>query len=126
MKTLLLILIMIFFSCNNSNKNEIKKKEIIKKNLEPFFISDKIDHYYLNISDFSVYDILRKKVIVDDQIKLSGLLSGNYPKSILEPNFESDLLKFHFIKTELTKEKKIEIEEVFTDHNILLWGNIKI
>ena len=119
MKRLLLILIVIFVSCNNSNKTEIKKEEVVKKDLEPFFIADKIDYYYLDISDFSVYDILRKKRIVDDQIKLSSLLSGNYPQTISEPNFESDLLKFNFVKTELTQEKKKEVEAIFTQNDSL-------
>ena len=119
MKRLLLILIVIFFGCNNSSKTEIKKKEVIKKELKPFYISDKIDHYYLDISDFSVYDIIRKDTIVKDQIKLSNLLAGNYPKTIAEPNFESDLLKFHFVKTELTKEKKKEVENIFIQNDSL-------
>ena len=108
MKKLSLILIVVFVGCNNAIKTEIIEKEVIKKELKPFFVSDKIDHYYLDISDFKVYDILRKKVIVDDQIKLSNLLSGNYPQTISEPNFEYDLLKFHFVKTELNKEKQKE------------------
>jgi hypothetical protein len=118
MKRLLLILILIFVSCDKSNKTEIRK-EFIKKNLKSFYISDKIDHYYLDISDFSVYDILRKNIIVDDQIKLSGLLSGNYPQTISEPNLESDLLKFHFLKTELTEEKKKKVEAIFTQNDSL-------
>lgn len=42
------------------------------------------------------------------------ILSGYYPDSVSRPNFESDLLSYSFIKTELSKEKKKEVEKIFT------------
>jgi len=42
------------------------------------------------------------------------ILSGYYPDSISRQNFESDLLRYTFVKTELNKEKKKEVETIFT------------
>lgn len=124
MKRLLLILIVILVSCNNTNKTVVKKEKVVddfhdverieRKEYKPFFSSDKIDHYYLKISDNSILKVLGGDTIVKDQKKLSMILSGYYPDSISRPNFESDLLLNNFVKTELSKQKKREVEQIFT------------
>lgn len=124
MKKLLLILILVFVCCNNSNKTVVKKEKVVddfhavewieRKEFKPFFTSDKIDHYYLKISDNSLLNVLKGDTIVKDQKKLSMILSGYYPDSISRPNFESDLLRYTFIKTELSKEKRKDVEKIFT------------
>ncbi|MBP4139487.1 hypothetical protein [Flavobacterium geliluteum] len=124
MKRLLLILIVIFISCKDSDKIVVKKEKVVddfhdvewieRKEFKPFFTSDKIDHYYLKISDNSLLNVLKGDTIVKDQRKLSMILSGYYPDSISRPNFEYDLLRYNFVKTELSNEKKKEVEKIFT------------
>lgn len=126
MKRLLLILIVIFVSCNNSNKTVVKKEKekvvddfhevewIERKEFKPFFTSDKIDHYYLNISDDNVLKILGGDTIVNNRKRLSMILANYYPDSISQPHFEDDLIKYNFVKTELSQRKKKEVEGIFT------------
>ncbi|MWB93784.1 hypothetical protein GON26_05390 [Flavobacterium sp. GA093] len=124
MKRLLLLLVVIFISCKDSNKTVEKKEKAVddvhevvrieRNEFKTFFIADKIDHYYLKISDNSLLNILKGDTIVKDQKKLSMILSGYYPDSISRPNFESDLIKYTFVKTELNKKKKREVEKIFT------------
>lgn len=40
-------MVILISSCNNSKKAEVENLKVVKKELRPFFDSDKIDHYYL-------------------------------------------------------------------------------
>ncbi|MCC9071566.1 hypothetical protein LNQ49_08240 [Flavobacterium sp. F-65] len=114
MKKYFLLLILTIISCNHS-----KEKRTPKKELEKFFESDKIDHYYLDISEDKIINILCIKNKTKDEKELGGLLASHYPDSISEPDFELKLKKFHFIKKELSEKKKKEVETVFSQKDSL-------
>ncbi len=119
MKKYYLLLILTIISCNNSTKVIPKEDIASKKELKKFYDSDKIDHYYLDISEDKIIDILCIKNGTKDEKNLGQLLAGHYPDSISEPNFESDLKKFHFVKQELNGEKKKEVENIFSQKDSL-------
>lgn len=49
-KYIFILIVVIISSCNNSKKSEVADTKVVKKELKPFFDSDKIDHYYLDSS----------------------------------------------------------------------------
>lgn len=113
-----LFLILVITSCNelNTKKDNLKiteEKSTSKKELEKFYDSDKIEHFYLDISEEKVIFLLRKENKNTDLNNLVELLTSNYPTTISEPNFEDELLKNKFIKTELSEIKKKEIDNIF-------------
>lgn len=114
-----LFLFLIISACNKpkaENTLNEKHSSIAKKELKKFYNCDKIDHYYLNISDNKAVEILRKDNKTKDELALAMLLNTtSYPKSLSEPNFESTLKKFKFVKTELNKKKKQEVENIFSE-----------
>ena len=114
-----LFLLLLVISCNNTNvKKEhiaiVKEKITTKKELKKFYDSDKIEHFYLDISEENVDKMLRKRNRNEDQNNLIGLLCSFYPKTISEPNFEANLVKYKFVKTELKEKKRKEVEDIFT------------
>ncbi|KIA99275.1 hypothetical protein OA93_06505 [Flavobacterium sp. KMS] len=120
MKKYYLLLILTIISCNNSTKVIPKENIAQKKELKKFYESDKIDHYYLDISEDAFFSLMKKENKTQDDKSLAQLLvASNYPNSISQPNFESDLKKFHFAKHELNKEKKKEIENIFSQQDSL-------
>ncbi|KFF17327.1 hypothetical protein B0A62_09685 [Flavobacterium hydatis] len=119
MKKYYLLLILTIISCNNSTKVIPKENIAQKKELKKFYESDKIDHYYLDISEDIFFDPIRIKSKNEDTIKLNKILMYSYPDSVSEPNFELNLKKFHFIKHELSKEKKKEVENIFSQQDSL-------
>ena len=50
-KHIFILIVIIFSSCNNSKKTDIASQKNVKKELRPFFNSDKIDHYYLEFPE---------------------------------------------------------------------------
>jgi hypothetical protein len=112
-------LFLIIASCNKINPKKENlairaEKSTAKKELKKFYDSDKIEHFYLNISEEKVIELLRNKNKNSDQNNLTDLLVGHYPKTISEPNFEAKLAKNKFIKTELSEIKKKEVENIFS------------
>ena len=114
-----LFLFLIISACNKAKpkaENTLKEKQssIAKKELKKFYDSDRIEHYYLDISEEKVDKMLDVKNRSIDQNNLIGLLISHYPDSISEPKFEENLLKYKFVKTELNGKKKSEVENIFT------------
>jgi hypothetical protein len=115
-----IFLVLIVVSCNkiNSEKENLQtRKENLtaKRELKKFYDSNKIEHYYLDISEEKVMKIAKIKNRNRDQNNLIGLLVSHYPDSISEPNFESNLIKYKFTKTELKGAKKKEVENIFSE-----------
>ena len=103
----------------NATEKLIKKKSNVKKELKKFYECDKIEHFYLNVSEEKVMKLLRNKNKTTNETILQKLLVSNFPESITEPNFESILLENKFIKTELNKIKKSEVENIFSQKDSL-------
>ncbi|RKS21763.1 hypothetical protein CLV94_2398 [Flavobacterium endophyticum] len=114
-----LFLFLIIISCNKATqKDNIQAaKPASKKELKKFYDSDKIEHFYLNISEDSILNLLKLKNENKDQKKLRQLLVSDYPDSVSEPNFETDLVKYKFTKTELSELKKKEVEKIFSQQD---------
>jgi hypothetical protein len=65
-KYLFILIVIIISSCNDSKKVEVIEKKVVKKELRPFFDSDKIDHYHVDytlekIIDFELENLKSKK-----------------------------------------------------------------
>jgi hypothetical protein len=115
-----LFLFLIVTSCNKTTPKKenlavIKESSTAKRELKKFYDCDKIEHFYLDISEEKVMKLAKIKNRNKDQNNLIGLLVSHYPDSISEPNFEANLLKYKFIKTELSEIKKTEVENIFSE-----------
>jgi ABC-type transporter MlaC component len=112
------IVIIIAFSCNNSEKLKNNEEKVVKKKLRPFFDSDKIDHYCLGSSDFEhlsnddAKEVERKK-------EFSSFFYGYYPDSIPKQDFEKLLLKYQYKKSNLSIKQEKRIENVFSEKDSL-------
>jgi len=96
------------------NNSSTRGVEFVKNSLHrKFFNSDKIEHYYLDISEDAAIDLDQKKT--HDSKILASLLMSGYPKTLVEPNLEKNLKKFKFVKTILSPQKKTEVENIFSE-----------
>lgn len=121
MKKYIFILIVVIISgCNNSRKTDVANQKVVKKELKPFFDSDKMDHYYLNpierkfehTSNDDAGQIEKKK-------EFSSFFYGNYPKTIPKQDFEKLLLKYKYKKSNLSIKQEKRIESVFSEKDSL-------
>lgn len=84
-----ILMVVLISSCNNSKKAEVENLKVVKKELRPFFDSDKIDHYYLEFSkrgfEHSVGENARE---IEKKKEFSHFFYGNYPDSIPKKSFE--------------------------------------
>ena len=120
-KYIFILIVIIISSCNNSKKadTEIQKKE--KKELRPFFDSDKIDHYYLDISEREFEYFASDNTTQKEKKKeFSNLFMGYYPDSIPKKNFENLLLKYKYKKSNLSLKQEKEIKNVFSEKDSLM------
>jgi len=119
-KYIFIITAIIISSCNNSNKVEVASKKAVKKELKPFFDSDKIDHYYLDFSkrefEHSSNDNTAQK---EKKKEFSGFFYGHYPDSIPKKDFEKLLLKYEYKKSNLSIKQEKKIENVFSEKDSL-------
>lgn len=114
-----LFLFLIIISCNKTSPKkenlEFRKENLTpKKELKKFYDADEIEHFYLNISEEKIMELFEKRKRNPERDKLKSLLVSHYPNSISEPNFEADLTKFKFVKTQLSEIKKKEVENIFS------------
>ncbi|MFT3796549.1 hypothetical protein [Flavobacterium sp.] len=129
------LLLLVIFSCQQSRKETTAQDEpnesysvednppieeaiFVKNSLHrKFFESDKIDHYYLDISEEDANDILAIENKSDNQKILASLLMSSYPEKIPDNDLESNLKKFKFIKTELNQKRKTQVENIFSEQD---------
>lgn len=106
-------------SCNNFKKADTASQKNIHKELRPFFDSDKIDHYYLDISEREFEYFLSDNTIQKEKKKeFSDLFMGYYPDSIPKKNSEELLLKYKYKKSNLSIKQEKEIENVFSEKDL--------
>ena len=119
-KYIFVLIVIVISSCNNSNKVEVASKKVLKKELRPFFDSDKIDHYYLDFSkrefEHSSNDNIAQK---EKKKEFSGFFYGYYPDSIPKKDFEKLLLKYEYKKSNLSIKQEKKIENVFSEKDSL-------
>lgn len=119
-KFIFIIAAIIISSCNNAKKTEVVATKVVKKELRPFFDSDKIDHYYLDFSkrefEHSSNDNTAQK---EKKKEFSGFFYGYYPDSIPKKDFEKLLLKYEYKKSNLSIKQEKKIENVFSEKDSL-------
>lgn len=113
-KYIFLLAIIVISSCNNS-KNEELKNTVAKKELRPFFDSDKIVHYYLNFSDDDFAKILMKENNTKMEKEFFDIYVHTFPDTIPQENFEKILLKHNYKKSSLTIKQQKDIQNVFSE-----------
>jgi len=135
MKKYILILSIILVSCHGPKNNKINNvsksnaKEVLgdidirKSQHRKFYNADKIEHYYLDISEDDARGYLTKKDRTNDDLILAKLLMFGYldpiSDSLSESNIEIKLKKFKFVKTTLTEAKKTQVENIFTENDTI-------
>ena len=118
-KYIFVLIVIVISSCNNSNKVEVASKKAIKKELRPFFDSDKIDHYYLNFSDHDFSKLIMKDINTEKETEFITLFVHHFPDTIPKENFEKILLKHNYKKSDLTIKQQKDIQNVFNEKDSL-------
>lgn len=114
-KYIFVLIVLVISSCNNSNKAEVASKKVVKKQLRPYFDSDKIDHYYLNFSDTDFTKLIRKDRNTEKEIEFITLFVHHFPDTIPKENFEKILLNHNYKKLDLTIKQQKDIQNVFSE-----------
>ncbi len=115
-----ILMIVLISSCNNSKKAEIENLKVVKKELRPFFDSDKIDHYYLEFSEDDFTKLIKKDNTTKKELEFTNLFIGYFPDTIPKENFEKTLLKHNYKKQNLSIKQQKEIENIFTEKDSLM------
>lgn len=80
-----------------------------------YFLFDKVDHYYINIDETTVWDILKKEKVTAKEKKRFDLLTGNTLQKLSDTIFLENIEKLDFKKTELPATKFRQIDEIFSE-----------
>jgi len=107
MKKFILIFSIVFISC--SRRAEFGNFK------ESYFKFDKVDRYFLNISDDSLSLMQDKEKLSENDKILIDLMLYNNPESISDKNFISNLEKIKLTKTEIDSEKYDELSQIFSE-----------
>ncbi|WP_129540122.1 hypothetical protein [Flavobacterium sp. 140616W15] len=115
-----ILMVVLISSCNNSKKAEVENLKVVKKELSPFFDSDKIDHYYLEFSKRGFEHLVGENAQeIEKKKEFSHFFYGNYPDSIPKKSFEKLLLKYKYKKSILSTKQEKEIQNVFSEKDSL-------
>ena len=107
-------------SCNHSQKvDKAENKKVVKKELRPFFDSDKVDHYYLDFSEDDFTKILMKEKNTKMEEEFFDIYVHTFPETIQQENFEKILLNHNYKKSNLSIKQEKEIENVFSEKDSL-------
>jgi hypothetical protein len=118
-KYIFIFIVVLVSSCNNSKKADVESKTV-KKELKPFFDSDKIDHYYLDFSEKQFEHVVGDNAAQQEKKKeFSNFFYGYYPETIPKKNFENLLLKYNYKKSNLSVKQQNEIENIFSEKDSL-------
>jgi hypothetical protein len=118
-KYIFILIVIVFWSCNDSKKVNLESQKVVKKELKPFFDSDKIDHYYLNFSDKDFFTLARKANNTKKEKEFIDIYEFDFPDTIPKENFEKILLNHKYKKSNLSLKQQKEIENVFSEKDSL-------
>jgi hypothetical protein len=118
-KYIFILIVIIISSCKNSNKAEVADEKVVKKELRPFFDSDKSDHYYLDFSDDEFTKILMKDNNTKKEKEFFDIYVHTFPDTIQQENFEKILLNHNYKKSNLSIKQQKNIENVFSEKDSL-------
>ncbi|RVT79693.1 hypothetical protein EOD40_00865 [Flavobacterium sufflavum] len=120
-KYIFILTVIVISSCNHTQKAEIKNtSKATKKELRPFFDSDKIAHYYLNFSEDEFTKFIRKDNRTKKEAEFSNLFTGYLPNTIPKEDFEKTLLNHNYKKSNLSIKQQNEIQDVFSEKDSLM------
>lgn len=115
-----ILIVIIFSSCNGSKKSDANNAKVVKKELRPFFDSDRIDHYYLDFSEEDFVKLTSKNPTTKKEKEFSNLYMGYYPDSIPKENFGKILLNHNYKKSNLSIRQEKDIQNVFSVKDSLM------
>ena len=119
--SIFMIIVFVISSCNHPKKEENKNtSKVTKKELRPFFNSNKIDHYYLNFSDDEFTKFISKDELTTKEEEFSDLFMGRFPDTIPKENFEKTLLNHNYKKKDLSTKQQNEIQNIFSEKDSLM------
>ncbi|MEN2414322.1 hypothetical protein [Flavobacterium mesophilum] len=118
-KFIFIITVIIALGCNNSKKSDANNEEVAKKELRPFFDADKVDHYYLDISEDIFFKLVRKKNKTEKEKELVNIYIHTFPDSIPKEDFERILLSHNYKKSNLSIKDEKSVENVFSEKDSL-------
>ena len=119
-KYIFVLIVVVISSCINSKKEEVESAKVVKKELRPFFDSDKVDHYYLNFSEDDFTKFTSKNPSTKKEKEFWDLYMGYYPDSIAKESFERILLNHNYKKSNLSIKQEKEIVNVFSTKDSLM------
>ncbi|WP_124020562.1 hypothetical protein [Flavobacterium tructae] len=114
-----ILIVIVFMSCNDSKKSNLEIQKVVKKELRPFFDSDRIDHYFVNYTLESIIDFEEKSKKSKKHQEFEDLFMGYFPDSIPKRDFEEILISHNYKKSNLTIKQQKEIENVFSQKDSL-------
>jgi hypothetical protein len=115
-----ILIVILFSSCNDSKKANLESQKVLKKELRPFFDSDKIDHYYLNFSDNDFTKLIRKETNTEKEKEFIDIYEFDFPDTIPQENFEKVLLSHKYKKMDLTIKQQKDVQDVFSAKDSLM------
>ncbi|WP_281634523.1 hypothetical protein [Flavobacterium luteolum] len=118
-KFIFLITAVLVLSCNNSKKENFENAKVAKRELRPFFDSDHISHYYLDISDDNFFKLVRKENKTDKEKELINIYIHTFPDNIPKVDFEKILLSHNYKKSNLSIKDEKRIENIFSEKDSL-------
>ncbi|TDW49981.1 hypothetical protein EV144_102412 [Flavobacterium sp. 270] len=118
-KCILIITSILLLSCNHAAKKEGDNEKVAKKELKPFFDSDKIEHYYLNFSEDDFFKLARKEKLSKKEKEFLGIFEFSFPDSIPNEDFEKILLSHNYKKSKLSSKQEKAIKNIFSEKDSL-------
>lgn len=118
-KVIFIITAIVLLSCNNSKKSDVDNEKVLKKELRPFFDSDQISHYYLDISDDNFFKLIRKENKTEKEKELINIYIHTFPDNIPKVDFEKILLNHNYKKSNLSSKDEKNIENIFSEKDSL-------
>ena len=118
-KFIFIITAIVLLSCNNSKRADINKEKVVKKELRPFFDADKIDHYYLDISDDNFFKLIRKENKTEKEKELINIYIHTFPDNFPKLDFKNTLLNHNYKKSNLSSKDEKNIENIFSEKDSL-------
>jgi len=118
-KYIIVIAVILALSCSNSKKENFEKVKVAKSELRPFFDSDQISHYYLDISDDNFFKLIRKENKTEKEKELINIYIHTFPDNIPKVDFEKTLLNHNYKKSNLSSKDEKNIENIFSEKDSL-------
>ncbi len=114
-KLLTLILLTTIWGCNNQAE---KNKSVTVKNntnCKPYFIYEKVEHYYYNISEDEISKIKERKKKSNEEIKKIELLIQYTPDKLSDTVVLQNIDKIGFVKKDLVMNKFEQLDLIFCE-----------